>query len=268
METEKKEPLNDASTEESTADAAEDLRESDSPDSGDDSSADAEGEDGRDEGAEAEPAPQRRKRKSQPEGANESSRSPKKRRKKHAAGAKKSSAGSQSKKRSRLAAVIIAALIVLAVIGVVVTGWQEPKEAASGAPGDWAVGQQVPVEITLVAADKTNLACASDQKLAGKHCEFEAPTKKWSKGGGTDDKSVLRPYTTTDRKNLLAAGIWSEPALSGTLPTSRFSVKCTFVIEGMVSKPHARWEANGQWLPIDGDWYAGTVKDCSLVKSK
>src|SRR5262249_30097501 len=57
----------------------------------------------------------------------------------------------------------------------------------------WKVGDTVDVDVTLVKEDRQDLACASADEVAGKHCGFEAANKPWTKGASTEDK-VLRPY--------------------------------------------------------------------------
>lgn len=130
---------------------------------------------------------------------------------------------------------------------------------------NWKVGQQVDVEITLVKTDKDDLACASADEISGKHCAFEGQNKKWSKGDSTNDKTLLRPYTTTSGSELLAAGLWSEPALSGTLPALRFSVKCKYTVEGKVKKPSIRWATDKPWFDNNGEWFSGFVSGCTLL---
>lgn len=130
---------------------------------------------------------------------------------------------------------------------------------------NWKTGQQVDVELTLVKTDKDDLACASADEVSGKHCAFEAQNKKWSKGDATNDKATLRPYTTTNGAELLAAGLWSEPALSGTLPALRFSVKCKYTVEGKVKKPSIRWATDKPWFDNGGEWFSGYVSGCTLM---
>lgn len=128
----------------------------------------------------------------------------------------------------------------------------------------WAVGQTVDVEITLVKNDRQDLSCASGDEIGGKHCAFEAQNKPWSKGDNGDDKKLLKPYTTTDRVQFTAAGLWSDPALAADkLPPSRFSVKCKYKVEGMLKNVAVRWEPTGQWYP-GNEWYAGSVSDCKV----
>ncbi|WP_437639171.1 hypothetical protein [Sorangium sp. So ce854] len=139
---------------------------------------------------------------------------------------------------------------------------QEPAPGASGPK--WKPGDKAQVEVTLVSSDIKDLACWSADEVNGRHCAFESPTKGWSKGDA-DDKKLLRPYTTTDRVQFLAAGLWSEPALTGKLPSARFAVKCTYTVEGKMKRPGVRWSSEGAWLDRTDDWYAGLLSDCKLI---
>jgi hypothetical protein len=128
----------------------------------------------------------------------------------------------------------------------------------------WAVGQTVDVEITVVKSDQKDLSCASSDEVGGKHCAFEAQNKPWSKGDNTDDKKLLKPYTTTDRIQFTAAGVWSDPATTpDKLPATRFSLKCKYKVEGTLKKVDVRWDSAGAWYP-NNDWYAGSVSDCKV----
>jgi hypothetical protein len=129
----------------------------------------------------------------------------------------------------------------------------------------WKVGETTDVEITLVKNDRNELACAAADEIGGKHCAFESNTKPWSKGDLNDDKKLLKPYTTTDRAQFVAAGVWSEPALAADkIPASRFSLKCKFKVEGKLKNMSVRWEQTGQWYP-NNEWFAGAVSDCKVV---
>jgi len=129
----------------------------------------------------------------------------------------------------------------------------------------WKQGQQVDVEITLVSTDKADLSCAAAQEVAGKHCAFESKNKAWSKGSN-DDPNLLKPYTTVDRIQFLAAGLWSQPALSGTLPPSRFSVKCKYKVEGQITGSAVRWNNSGPWYDQGNPIYAGSLSDCKIIQ--
>jgi len=157
-------------------------------------------------------------------------------------------------------------ILAVAAVVVVVGGAAIFLARRHAGKSQWSVGQEIPVEITLVGADRSNLACAATEQVGGKHCAFETSAKTWSKSPTTDDKATLRPYTTTDRRNFLAAGLWSEPVLAKARFGGRFSVKCVFVVEGVMKQLAVRWASAGPWVESLADWFAGTVKDCALVE--
>lgn len=140
------------------------------------------------------------------------------------------------------------------------------QERGGGGPRGpaWKPGQTVDVEITLVAGDKRELNCAATDEVNGRHCSFETPQKVWGKGDPGDDKKTLRPYTSTDNVQFVAAGLWSEPALAGTLPTTRFSVKCKYTVEGKLKSPTFHWESGWEGQPR-GEMLAGLLSGCTLV---
>jgi len=175
-----------------------------------------------------------------------------------------------------------AVLLVLIVGGVLVSfaiskGGDEPAHGKRAAPAreapppaSWKEGEQVDVELTVLPEDKENLACASTLDVAGRHCGFENATTPWSKpseAGTDDDKHLLKPYATTGRERLLAAGLWSEPALAANLPPKRFSVKCKYTIEGRVKGPNIRWGKSGPWKQMGNDWFAGVLSGCTVSGS-
>jgi len=140
------------------------------------------------------------------------------------------------------------------------------QEHGGGGPRgpSWKQGQTVDVEITLVASDKRELSCAASGEIAGRHCAFEAPNKPWTKGDNTDDTKVLRPYTSTDNMQFVGAGLWSAPTLAGNLPTTRFSVKCKYTVEGKIKSPTFHWESGWEGQPR-GEMLAGLLSDCKLT---
>lgn len=147
-------------------------------------------------------------------------------------------------------------------LGMLVLGSE--RGGGPAAPPKWNDGQVVDVDITLVSTDKTDLACASGTEIKGLHCAYESQQKRWSKGDAADDKKTLKPYSTTNNLNMLAAGIWSEPVLAGDkMPTSRFSLKCKFTVAGKMPRADVRWHEGEGWNNVT-DWYAGTVSDCKM----
>lgn len=138
------------------------------------------------------------------------------------------------------------------------------RGGGAAAPPKWNEGQSVDVDITLVSTDKTDLACASGTEVKGLHCGFESQGKRWTKGDAADDKKVLRPYSTTNNINMLAAGVWSEPALAGDkMPGARFTFKCKFNVIGKMPRADVRWHEGEGWNNVT-DWYTGSVSDCKI----
>src|SRR5262249_47575708 len=144
--------------------------------------------------------------------------------------------------------------------GFAILGREAPQEAAKP---KWKVGDVSEVEVTVVRADRQDLSCAATEEIAGKHCGFEAQGKPWSKGGDpNDDKTVFKPYPTTDRMQFVAAGLWTDPGMApDKLPATRFQVKCKFKVEGSLKNVSVRWEQTGQWYQ-QADWHAGSLSDC------
>ena len=139
------------------------------------------------------------------------------------------------------------------------------EPAPEAAKPKWTTGQTVDVEITLVRTDRQELSCAAAEEIAGRHCAFEGTNKPWSKGDVGDDKRLLKPYTTTDRTQFTAAGLWSEPALApDKLPNTRFNVKCKYKVEGSLKDVAVRWEQTAQWY-ANKEWYAGALSDCKIA---
>ena len=115
----------------------------------------------------------------------------------------------------------------------------------------------------LVSTDKQDLACASGGDVKGFHCGFESQGKRWTKSDPADEKKTLRPYSTTTGINFLAAGVWSDPALSGELPKTRFAVTCKLNVAGKMPRADVRWHEGEGWNSVN-DWYTGDVSVCKL----
>lgn len=127
----------------------------------------------------------------------------------------------------------------------------------------WKEGDTVDVDITLVSTDKQDLACASGSDVKGLHCGFESQGKRWTKGDPADEKTTLRPYSTTNGINFLAAGVWSDPALTTDLPKTRFAVTCKFKVAGKMPRADVRWHEGEGWNNT-ADWFTGDVSACKI----
>ena len=137
----------------------------------------------------------------------------------------------------------------------------------------WKEGDVVDVTITLVTTDLKDLGCASDEEVKGLHCAFEDKRKPHPKGSDprTDDK-ILQPYTTVDRFQLLAAGMWLTPELKAKIdaenwnnPSPRFNVECKYKVEGRVKEAFIRWKPENDWISNAArDQFAGSLSDCKV----
>jgi hypothetical protein len=160
---------------------------------------------------------------------------------------------------------ILFLVIILGIGGVIALLGREDAPPGPNKP-KWATGQTVDVEITLVKTDRGDLACGSPTTVGGKHCAFEAQGKPFAQPT-TDDKLILKPYTTTDRIQFTAAGLWSEPVLApDKVPPSRFNVKCKYKVEGTIKAPAVRWNETGPWHASTDEWFAGSVSNCQIAK--
>lgn len=137
----------------------------------------------------------------------------------------------------------------------------------------WKEGDVVDVTITLVTTDLKDLGCASDEEVKGLHCAFEDKRKPHSKGSDprTDDK-ILQPYTTVDRFQLLAAGMWLNPELKAKIdaenwnnPSPRFNVECKYKVEGRIKEAFIRWKPENDWISNAArDQFVGSLSDCKV----
>ena len=136
----------------------------------------------------------------------------------------------------------------------------------------WKVGQTVDLEITVVTTDHKNLGCAMKGEIGGRHCAFEAQNKRSDKSGDsrTNDK-LLQPYTTVDRVQFMASGLWMQKPIKEKLdkenwdrPSPRFTVKCKYVVEGKSKTAFVQWKPGEGWHSGNG-WYVGYVKNCAIT---
>ena len=80
-------------------------------------------------------------------------------------------------------------------VWVVCAGKRYREEYAQGQGTEgWSVGSTQAVQLTLVRDDKTNLACASDQVIAGLHCAYRGD-RNAAGASGPDDPRILSRTT-------------------------------------------------------------------------
>jgi hypothetical protein len=151
-------------------------------------------------------------------------------------------------------------------VWVVSAGKRYREEYAQGQGTEgWSVGSTQPVQLTLVREDKANLACASDQVIAGLHCAYR---RDWNAAGasGPDDSHVLQPYNTVGSELLLGAGLWTAADLKKPLPATRFTVVCNYHIEGVAKSAAIRFDPAAPFVPAGKSLTAGTLSDCTLPR--
>jgi hypothetical protein len=172
-------------------------------------------------------------------------------------------------KQSLIIGLVIAAFIVGALVIAFATS-SEPAPATAAAPSvpakpskPWKVGEKVDVALTVLPTDGESLACASEQEITGKHCAFKTTTTP-REDASADDKILLKPYSTTGKERIIAAGLWSDPGMRGKLPAARFTVRCAFSIEGSIKAPGVRWGKTSPWRDMKNDWFAGTLSGCEI----
>jgi hypothetical protein len=145
-----------------------------------------------------------------------------------------------------------------------------PKKKAP----EYTVGQDIDVAVTLVTTDSRTLACASQEVVKGKRCEFDGKKEPWAKSADVKlaPLDTLAPYKTTDDQLFLIPGLFADPALKHRLeidpPTSngehaRFVANCKLHIEGKIGHMQTRWHLNGEWGTANDGW-VGTVSNCLL----
>jgi len=124
----------------------------------------------------------------------------------------------------------LAMLVGAGVLGLAI--WFGTRGAPPNRPG--AV---VDMSITLVAADKQDLACALPDPIGPAHCAYAEPDKPWSGGAqhAESRESLLAPYRTTDGGPVILADVFTQPdvatraARDGSLARSaqkRFVADC------------------------------------------
>jgi hypothetical protein len=147
----------------------------------------------------------------------------------------------------------------------VFSAWSGKRPLYSSGPTLRRVGETYAVEITLIREDRRHLACASEQVFSGLRCAYKKPKVDWS-DPVTDDKLLLRPYSTVEGEQMLAAGLWAQLPPYEKLPTYRFSALCSFHALGAVRNAQARWNVNSDFGPVNRVWFVGSLSNCIIPK--
>jgi hypothetical protein len=149
-------------------------------------------------------------------------------------------------------------------VWVVSAGSRYREEYAQATQG-WRVGSARVVDLTLVKDDKRNLACASDQVIAGLHCGYRSDSHE-AGPLSADNPQILQPYNTVGNELLLGAGLWSSPDLKEPLPEARFTVICNYHIKGVMKSALIRFAPAASFAPLGRTVTVGTLTDCMIPR--
>ena len=150
-------------------------------------------------------------------------------------------------------------------VWVVSAGKRYREEYAQGQGTEgWSVGSTQAVQLTLVREDKTNLACASDQVIAGLHSPIVATgTRPALPAPETPDPSAVQhrgERAPAGRRPL------DRRRLKKPLPAARFTVVCNYHIEGVAKSAAIRFDPAAPFVPAGRSLTAGTLSDCTLPR--
>lgn len=141
-----------------------------------------------------------------------------------------------------------------------------------------AVGRTIDASITLVASDAKDLACASNDEVAGAKCLYDAGGNARAALATGDapgrSERILAPYMTTDNVLFLVPGLFAEPAVAKRYeeePTTmnrdssrRFTARCRLKLEGRVNDVAVRWTQQAAFGPRPEGAWVGRVSACSI----
>jgi hypothetical protein len=133
-----------------------------------------------------------------------------------------------------------------------------------------SAGRSIPVSLTLVTADASDLACASSDEVAGSRCAFDKDGKPWD---GAGEKPTLAPYMTVDNVLFLIPDLWKEPALAKRLADDppnvsrdkqrRFTANCTLTAAEKAKGFYVRWVPTMDWSHNAEAW-VGRLSGCTI----
>jgi hypothetical protein len=138
--------------------------------------------------------------------------------------------------------------------------------------GKTAAQKNVDAPITLVTADREDLACALGKAVGQYKCEFRAVGQPWPEAPSPKDK--LAPYFTTDRQMFLIPGLFEQPALAARYRSEppagkprdslkRFVARCRLHLIEKVEGFQTRWMTTAPFGPADSAWVA-EAQDCKI----
>lgn len=168
--------------------------------------------------------------------------------------------------RRSLGSVLMPTLVTFYSIGIalwLIFAWSGYDTKYSQTTDSWKLNSTKLIEITLIAEDKVNLACASDANVHGLHCGYNAHQQKVP-GEVDADPQLLQPYNTVANELFLGAGLWTNQALKGQLPGQRFTVMCNYKVLGAAKNVSLRWGLKAAFDPLKNSVAVGSLSDCVI----
>lgn len=151
---------------------------------------------------------------------------------------------------------LIAAAAIMGAVGLLICG-----RGQASSPGS-----QVPISITVVPADATNLDCSSDARFGPVRCNFDA--------SGRQDPvdQPLRPYVTTGRELYLLSGVFEQPEVNQWLQraratgnSARVTVDCEATMLGQLGSVPVRWQTGAAFAP-EQNVPVARVSNCRITR--
>ena len=155
----------------------------------------------------------------------------------------------------------------------------DPNPAPTHPKPVMVTGAEIDAPITLVTADRNDLACVHEKDEQGFHCEYATQDKTWAEAhsddpNAKDRKKLLAPYKTIDDITLLIPGLFEDPAIDeryrdeppGKLPKdklNRFTAQCKIKLLGEVDQVWVRWWPKQGWQGPQKIWMA-TASNCQV----
>lgn len=154
--------------------------------------------------------------------------------------------------------------IVFAGMIVAVLLWNQRGTPGKSTAAILQAGAIIDAPITLVTADRNDLACAMASDVSGYACAYSAPDKPNGSLPAADH--VIAPYMTTQGQLFLVAGLFEqapvderyrkEPPEGKKRETlRRFTANCKIKLVGEV-EARLRWAQNGPWGEPTRAWTA------------
>jgi hypothetical protein len=123
-------------------------------------------------------------------------------------------------------------------------------------------GRETSVRIMLQSFDRDTLSCALGRTVEENRCEYSGPDQPWPAGEAPDEMHRLAPYVATDRRVLLLAGLFTQPALERRFaqdrsdPHRRFEATCRVRLIEPLKQVNVRFGRPGGWGREKNVWVA------------